>query len=465
MFGTFYGISVAASALRAQQQALDILGHNVANAGTPGYRRQRAILSQSSPLTGAFASGTTGLSSVGTGVRVEQIQSVQDSFIDTRVRLAAGQSALWDARNQTLRQVEALFNEPGEAGLEHELDQFWSAWEQLSTQPDSVPSRLALVEHSQRLSQSIRESCAHLERMRDDLDEAVAQKTERVNGITADIADLNAKIMLASSNNLTPNDLLDRRDLLVEELGALTGAEASGRGGQEFVVTLAGKVLVQGVNAFPLGVRLAADGSQEIFCLADGEARVVSGGEIAGLQSARDESAPRFRALLDELAMTLAGEVNAIHRTGVTADGAPAGDFFTPGTTAANLEVSAAILASPAAIATSATGASGDNSVALAIAALRSETVAGGQTINQQYRSLVSEVGTQTALAAHTAETQRLSLDQFRAQQQAISGVSLDEEMADMIRFQQAYNATARVLTSFDQMLSTLIERTGLVGR
>lgn len=465
MFGTFYGIGVATSALRAQQQALDILGHNVANAGTPGYKRQRAVLAQGSPLTGAFASGMTGLSSVGTGVRVEQIQRVQDSFVETRVRLAAGQSALWDARSQTLRQVEALFNEPGEAGLEHELDRFWSAWEQLSTQPDSVPTRLALVERAQRLTQSIREIYAQLGRIRSDLDDAVAQKAERVNAIIADIADLNAKITWARSNNLTPNDLLDRRDLLVEELGALTGAEASGRGGQEFMVTLAGKVLVQGVNAFPLGVRLAADGSQEIFCSADGEPRTVPGGEIAGLQSVRDESVPRFRALLDEVATTLAGQVNAIHRTGVTADGAPAGDFFTAGTTAANLEVSAAILASPAAIATSATGAAGDNSIALAIAELRSEAVAGGQTINQLYRIIVSEVGTQTALAAHTAETQRLSLDQFRAQQQAISGVSLDEEMADMIRFQQAYNAAARVLTSFDQMLSTLIERTGLVGR
>jgi flagellar hook-associated protein 1 FlgK len=259
--------------------------------------------------------------------------------------------------------------------------------------------------------------------------------------------------------------LLDRRDLLVGELTSLAGVEVSGKGGGDFMVTLGSKILVQGTVADELSVRAGPSGTQEVYSVSDGGTRIIPGGEIAGIMDVRDGAIPQLMTALDDLAGTLITTVNAIHVTGTTLDGAPAGDFFTAGATAADIEVASDILASPRNIATSSSGAVGNNQIALDISELRGKPLPSGQTINQLYQAIVSEAGTQSALAKHYAESQRLSLEQFTAQQQSVSGVSLDEEMADMVKFQQAYNAAARILTACDDMLSTLIEKTGLVGR
>lgn len=464
MPGTFLGISTAVSALQSQQQALDTLSHNIANANTPGYKRQRVVMGEGNPISGAFASGYSARTAVGTGVHVEQILRVQNDFIDTRVRLASGQSAHWGARSDVLSQVEAVFNEPGDQGVGNELDKFWDAWDKLSAQPESIPNRLALVEQTQRLTERIRGAYAEFKRMAVDLDASITDKVTRINTITSEIADLNTKIGWANSGNVSPNDLLDKRDLLVGELTTLAGVEVSGQGGEDFMVTLGSKVLVQGATADQLGVNTGLNGKQEVYSLADGTVRPIPGGEIAGLLNVGDVAIPGFMAKLDGLATTLVSQVNALHATGRNLNGGLGGNFFNAGSTAANIEVSNAILASPRNIAASATGAVGNNAVALAIAELRNKTLPTGQTINQVYQAIVSEAGTQSALAKHYADTQSLSLQQFTAQQQSVSGVSLDEEMTDMIRFQQAYNAAARILTACDEMLSTLIQRTGLVG-
>ncbi len=453
------------SALRAQQIALDTLSHNIANANTPGYKRQRVMLGEGNPLTGPFTNGASPRVAIGTGVHVEQIQRIQDDFVDSRVRQTAALAAEWGTKSQILSQIETVFNEPSDHGIGNQLSKFWDAWDRLSAQPTDIATRDALIGQARILAQHIRNTYAEVKAIDDGIDLAVRDKVAEINALVNQIADLNARIVWAGSSGAFPNDLLDQRDLLVGQLSALAGVEVSGKGGQEFILTLGNKVLVQGVHADQLGVRLDANGAQEIYSLTTGDVRVVPGGEVAGLMELHHQAIPAIMAALDNFVATLTTEVNAIHRLGFTLDCDPAGDFFTEGSTAANFSVAADILDSPRNVAASASGSVGNNTIALRIAALRSEALPAGQTISQLYQTIVTEMGTQSALAKHYADTQSLTLEQFSAQQQSVSGVSLDEEMTDMVRFQQAYNAAARVLTACDEMLSMLIERTGVVGR
>ena len=464
MAGTFLGINMALGALQAQQAALNTVSNNIANANTPGYKRQRVVLGEGNPLSGPFIPGIDRRLILGSGVHVAEIQRVQDEFVDSRVRTTSAMAAEWGAKSDILSQIESVFNEPGEQGIANQLNKFWAAWDKLAAQPDDIPTRKALIEQAQSLTQQIRTTYTHIRSVGYDIDVALRDKVARINSLTTQIADLNSKITWANSSSAIPNDLLDQRDLLVGELTSLAGVEVSGKGGQDYVVTLGNKVLVQGIHADQLGVRTDLGGIQEVYSVSTGEARRIPSGEIAGLMEMRGNTIPDFLAQIDDFVANLAPTINTIHRTGFTLGGAPAGDFFDPLTTAANFEIAADMLASPANIATSGSGAVGDNSIALQIAGLRTESF-GGQTLSQMYQTIVSDIGTRTALAGHYAETQNLTLEQFIAQQQSVSGVSLDEEMTDMVKFQQAYNAAARVLTTCDEMLSVLIERTGVVGR
>jgi flagellar hook-associated protein 1 FlgK len=157
--------------------------------------------------------------------------------------------------------------------------------------------------------------------------------------------------------------------------------------------------------------------------------------------------------------------VNAAHHTGKTLAGDDGGDFFKAGTTAANLALDDSIIGHPELIAASASGAIGDGNTALAVAAVKDEPITNGLTMNQLYRALVGDIGGAAAIAERQANAHRLSLDQFTTQQQSVSGVSMDEEMTNMIKFQQAYNAAARMITVMDEMLGVLIQQTGTVGR
>jgi len=466
MSGTFMGINIALSSLQAQQAALDTVANNIANANTPGYKRQRVLLGEGNPVTGPFGDGINRRTMLGTGVDVIEIQRVQDTFVDNRVRQTSASASEWAAKSDTLAQLESIFNEPSDQGIGSQLDKFWSAWEKLSAQPDDIPTRKALIQQAQTLTMRIRQSYGQIRSIGEDVDTAVRDKVGQINSITSQIVELNRKIQWSSSSGASPNDLLDQRDILVGQLSSLAGVDVFGKGGQDFTVILGNKILVQGTARDTLGVRLDAGGLQEVYSTADGDARRVPGGEIAGLLDLRANAIPGFMTALDDFASALAVEVNAIHNTGFTMDGTQAGDFFDPNTTAADFEVDPDILSSARNVAASdAALPPGNNVISNQIAGLRTQTLAVGRTINQLYQGIISDAGTQSALAKQYADTQNATLEQFTAQQQSVSGVSLDEEMTDMIRFQQAYGAAARILTACDDVLSTLIEKTGMVGR
>lgn len=466
MSGTFFGINVATSGLNAQRLAMDVLSQNIANANDPAYKRQRVVMSDGLPIAQPQEAGGSGGSSIGSGVQAGNVQRVRDGLIEHRLQQAGASSSQWDFMAKTMAQVEAALGEPSDTGLQADLQTFWDTWSKVATSPDSIALRTTLLENTQALCSRIQYTFAQIGNIRDDLNLAARDSIQNFNQMTDEIARLNSEISVMSGGS-DVNSLLNRRDQLVQDLSKMASISQFGEGAGDFLITLGGRVLVQGTNANALTTKVDANGNQAILWASDDQKVVLSAGELKALEDLRDVMIPNYVTQINEFATDLVDKVNTIHKTGKTMTGADAGDFFVAGTAAGTitLALDPTVADDPRRVATSSTLAVGGNDIATQIANLGNVVdPATGLSINQQYRALVGSIGSASASATKQATAQSLSLQQFTTQQQSISGVSLDEEMTNMIKFQQAYNASARVLTVMNDMLGTLMS-TGVVGR
>lgn len=465
MSSTFFGINVARSALAAQTKAVEVLGYNIAHANDPAYKRQRVVFNESTALSNASVAAGSGVSSIGSGVTIGDVQRVFDALIENRLREATQTSSDWEFRYGTMQQMEAIINEPSNSSLQTDLDNFWSAWQKVATTPESLPMRSNLLQDAAALCQRIQDTYTQMTELATDLNVSLADRVNTVNVIGAELARLNIEIGSLEQGQIPVNDLLNRRDALLLELSQYTNISTHGQSGSGMIVSIGGHVLVQGSLFNALQCSVGPGGSQVVEWASDGQPVRITGGEMNAITELRDSMIPSYLSQLDSIAVNLVEQVNALHRSGKTLSGADGGDFLRAGTTAANISLDPDISVHPELVAASRSGAVGDGDIALAIAHLKNAATADGLTINQLYRKLVGDIGGNSAIAKRQAIAYRLSLDQFTTQQQSVSGVSLDEEMTNMIKFQQVYNAAARTLTVMDEMLSVMIERMGLVGR
>ncbi len=465
MSGSWLGINIASSGLFVNQKAMETIGNNIANANTPGFKRQRVIISEGNPASGAYASGTTNHTALGTGARVEAIQRVQDEFIEFRLRGANSSAGFWQMMDQRLGQIESLFAEPSDTAIQGYLDKFWNAWQDLSANPESIPLRTNVVRLAETLSARIKNVYSQTKQIRYDIDFEIDNLVEQINRVAKEIAAINQQIGAANALNESPNALLDKRDYLVTELSKLVDVTQFGRQGNDFIVNIGGKSLVTGTIALQLKTVFRADGHKVMVWAEDDSDVNINSGKIAGLINVRDNYVPEYLRHLDQIAETLVNEVNALHRSGKDFNGRGNIDFFVAGSKAADIAVNPDLVASPRGVVVSETGKPGDNSIALKIADLRESLIIEGLTINGAYNLLVSRLGSDTRIAKQQGEAHDLIARQFVIQQQSVSGVSLDEEMTDMIRFQQAYNAAARVMTAMDEMLGVIVDKLGTFGR
>jgi flagellar hook-associated protein 1 FlgK len=432
---TLQGLQTALSGLVANQQALDITGHNIANANTEGYSRETAVLQTNPPITIPAASPLTGKGAqLGTGVAVADYTRIHNTYLDSQYRTQ--NSALSGAATQSggLTQAQAAFNEPTSAGVAAQLSAFWSSWNSLADSPTSEAAKEGVVSAGQQLARSFNQLSAQLTTFAAQAGEQYESLTGangEVEDFAVQVAELNQQIKIAQQAGQTPNDLLDRRDLLLDKLSTLAQVTVSLQPDGTDTVTFgdAAKPLVEGSTAnWPQALTSAAGGKLGALLSLSGES-----GTLAG-----------YRTALDEVAAALAESVNALHTST---------PFFS-GTTAATLAVAVA----PGKVQSSSTKASGGNDVALAITALR-----GGEA-DQHYAGLVEKLGSDVMTAQDNATNYQTTVTAIANQRQSVSGVSLDEEMTNLIAFQRGYQASARTLTAMDQMLETLILHTGAVG-
>lgn len=429
---TLQGLQTALSGLLAQQEALDVTGHNIANANTEGYSRETVIMRPSLPIDIPAISSRTGEGAqLGTGVSVETINRIRNTYLDAQYRTQSSALGAAGTQAEELTQAQSAFNEPSTSGLASQISAFWSAWSELANAPTSDGAKQGVVGAGEQLADMFHQVSAQLTTISTQAGEQYAALTGPSGEVEQDanqIAKLNGQIKLDEEAGEPPNELLDQRDLLLDKLSNLASLTVVKQPDGTDTVSFgdAAKPLVEGgtVN-WPQELTPAATGRLGALL-----GLTAPGGPLASYQEA-----------LNVVAGGIASAVNALHTST---------PFFT-GTTAATLQV--AVTATQ--VQTSSTEGAGGNDVALAIAALR------GGAAEQDYAALVGKVGSDVRGARDEQTNLQSTVTAIGNQRQSVSGVSLDEEMTNLISFQRGYEASARTMTAMDSMLETLIEHTG----
>ena len=457
----FGGINVALSALYAQRQALETTGHNIANANTEGYTRQRVSLAANAgPITPAMFETYSG---AGAGVRVDSIERLNDHFLQLRsLQEHAADSGLQQTKT-ILTRAELAFAEPGDNGIQAQLADFWSAWDDVANTPDDLATRTQLLEKAQTVTAGFRQASSDLKSLQVSSVSQVADDVAQINSMAQSIAQLNAGIDTAVNGGLNSADLEDQRDKLIQQLNQLTGVTIRDGRNKTVDVFINGNAIVRGRDA--TAVHLDTTGSTAVLKWdLDNSGVNITTGKVSALLNAANNTLPGYLAKLDTIAQTFMTTVNTQHAAGVDLNSSPSatpsGQNLLNGTGAADIDVDATVTPDKVAAA-AVNGGRLDGSNALVLAEMGSMPTGA----DAAYRSFIDSLGVDVMRAGTQSDIQAEITRQADTASQSASGVNLDEEMANMVAFQHAYDAAARFMTAIDQQLDTLIHNTGLVGR
>jgi flagellar hook-associated protein 1 FlgK len=470
----FFGLDLALRALQAQQSGIDVTNHNVANANTEGFSRQNVTITTTEPFASPGMNRPASAGQVGTGAIASDIQRSRDMFLDSQWRGQAGSLANATNRRDALEQVEVVLDEPQGVGLNSLFSEYYRVWNELSNDPSAsaLPVRTTVVQQALSLTTAFNRIAAQLSTIRTGQNLEVVTDVTEVNDITDQILSLNSAIVQTEVTGQTANDFRDRRDVLLDRLSELVQVSTTENADGSVNVLMGAQVLVNGTTAKTdlFSVPNAGNsGFSDITYGSGGPAATVGPAGLQGRLTARDTQVPAYLTQLNTIAANMISATNSLHTGGFDVNGNPGQPFFT-GTDALTINVSTAIQANPSLIAASDTaGAPGNNEVTLAILRLRTSMspplASGTPTSETAYNSLVAGLGTDNRSARNEADTQQSLVDLLSRRRESMSGVSLDEEAVSLLRYQRAYEAAARVLTAYDEMLDKLINATGMVGR
>ncbi len=431
-----------------------IVTTNVANVDTPGYARQRPDLAETPPVH-------LGNLTFGTGVQLQNVTSLRDSILDLRVNQETQQQGKLNAFLGSAQQIQALFNETSGTGLQSSLTAFFSSLSQLSANPSDLNVRQGVLSAAQNLAGAFNQSSANLTTVQRNVDLGVSQSVTQVNTLTAQIATVNAQVAAAQLSGQNAGPFVDQRQQLINQLSNLVDvSEIDAGNGSLTLTTSSGAPLVVGGQSFQLTTQPdPTNGLQHVFSQGVDITTELTAGQLAGQLQIRDQEISSLQNSLDALASGLATAVNTQHKAGFDLNGAAGGNFFVPppasGAGAAS-SVTVAI-SDPTKIAASASGAVGDNANANAILALQNQTMISGQTPVNFYSSVVFKLGNAISSAQTEQQSGGLVLSQIQNLQGGISGVDINEEAANLIRFQNAYQASAQVSSVINALLQTTI--------
>lgn len=456
MAGSFASFGSALSALRHSQVVADIAAGNIANAGTEGYNRRRVdAASGTMPVTPARWSHPA--LGQGSGVSVLDVSRMTDPLLDARARREHGRMEQLTVRTETLARLESGIGEPGDHGVSAAMASFRQAWHDLTNRPSSDAARSQVISAGVEVAEALATQARRFGEEAADQRTALGEFVAETNALTQELGQLNEAIARERLSGVSNPDLLDQRDRVAMRLSELTGATTEVRPDGGMNVTLGGAALVDGSDVQPLTV--AAQEPVELVVGAPGAEVPVTaglGGAIGATVETISVTIPTYLAGLDATAARLADDVNAAHRAGYTADGSPAGDFFSygPGSSASSLQVA---ITQPGDLGASGVpGGAVDGSNATAI----SQSIRGGE---DAYRGLVTDFGITVATAQRLARNQAVLTDQIDLSRQQIAGVNTDEEVISIAQAQRSFEAASRVITVVDSLLDTLINRTGVL--
>ena len=470
-------LTIARSGVLTHQERLAIISHNIANVDTEGYTRQKAVLGTNPPNQPTRYS--TRNYDVGTGVRIEDVVRAYSGMKEGTLLTQLSDYNLHSQLANALPELEALIQGDGDASLATCLQEFWTAWQDVATNPDNIAMRNVLLEKSGALADQFNELATRLDNYRSgivdgagpDFSGIVPDMADEINTLASQIQSLNQKIAIATNQGVNSNDLMDQRDTLIRSLAEKTNISVAA----DKTITIDGQILVSGDGS--IRNDLTVNSTNPITLSLDGVDVSITSGELGGwLQTTA--IVDTLRTDLDAMANEVATQVNALHTTGYDLDGNLGVDFFT-GTGADGIAVNTLLydatnplLNNPRLVAAAATvydagppaiPNTGDGAIALAIADLCDADLAAlnDLTFNEYYTNLLSTLGTDINTEQALADNGESVINTLLNAIQSESGVSLDEEMIDMISAQRAFQASSRVVTTVDDMLDVVINRMG----
>lgn len=327
---SFAGIEIGKRSLMAQSQSIQTAGHNIANAGTEGYSRQRVNLRAFDPLYRADLTRPDRPGQIGQGVDVLSIERIRDALLDTRITAQANQESYWATREEYYVMLENVYNEPVDISIRTNMDKFWESWQELAIYPESQAARQAVVSRGESLVNSVQQRFISLQGIGTILNGDIEASVSQVNDYAIQIAEINAEIVRSKAMGDNPNDLLDRRDLMVEKLSQLINITTDSRDSDEFMVHVDGHILVQGgiSRSFDIAPLTDNDGYTKIIWADTGNDAYFSGGSVGALIELRNVDVRREIQNLNTVSMEFSDMVNDIHRNAVGLNNTTGLDFF-----------------------------------------------------------------------------------------------------------------------------------------
>lgn len=485
MTGLFGTLGTATRGMNANQNALQTSGHNIANINTDGYSRQRVHMQTEQPYK------MTGVGMIGMGVKTAGVDRIVDNFIRTQTRDAYSKYQFFNQKAEALGQLEQFMNEPSKTGIINSLSVMNDSWAKLSSNPELATSKTLVVENSNSFTDMINQTTTQINQLKNEVIDNIEKSALDFNEKLKELEILNNQIYDLASQNTVPNDLLDTRDSLLKDLSGLaevtpefdmygrvsslkigdkTGTEVltldsrkeisvvTGATDPSNTISLGGKaqekVTIGG--ALPLGTIVIADTSTNP---AGYQNVTVNQGQIGGYKEAAKEIDASLKEIT-KFAQVVADTINTAYK-------AESGEDFFTFDANGKMAVNQSLRDNPSTLVAGkkdATGVvqPGDGSLAHDIGQLFGKKDADNMTFADRYNSIVTKNGISKQQADNTANAQLTVLNQLEYKNESISGVNINEEVSDVMRFSQAFQANARVIQTISEMLDTLINRTGV---
>lgn len=491
----FSSYQIARSGLEVSERGLFVTGQNISNVDTTGYVRQQAIIQTSAYLTEYGKNGK--MLQMGLGADIQETRQIRHTFLDNIYRRENTALGYWETRGKAFQDVEAILNDPMGDGLQDVMNQFWDSWQELTKSPESLTTRALVRQRGQAFVYYVNHIGTQLDKLQSDLNSEIQVRVGEVNNITSDIAKLNNMIASQEINGDSANDYRDQRNVLLDRLSKICDAEPLEMQDGQIDVTLGGYYLVSKGDSKNLYVEANAKNGNFYYPMLEGtdvEVKIKSGilkgllesrGEVSGIKetTVQDGNIPTsknivsdFKIRLNAMVNAMVVEVNKLQKDGYTLDGKVGVDFFDSideeyPMVMGNLRLSDELLSDKGLnnITASKTAEVGGNVIARAIANLRDTDIlinsTGDVNIDEYYRAIILDIGNGGSEATTVAENQSKIIQSVEGQRTAISGVSMDEEMANMMKYKFAYDGSARVLNIIDSMIETVISSMGKVGR
>lgn len=441
---------ISRRSLATYQTAMDITSHNVANVSNENYSRQKISFTTEAPQkTANFIWGS--------GVKIDDIVRVRNQMIDSQLRNSYSSFYGNEQESLVLAEIEEVFSEPSELGLSTTLTEFFNAWNELSVSPNSMALRYQVAQKTEQLSERFKIVYNNLNEISYDTTQNFASKTENLNTLLQQVHSINRQIVDSGMTGISANDLMDQRDYYIDEIAKLANISVVLDDNNAAIISIGG---VQAVDANSL-VQFDAKVINDTLTISARNNDVyikLTGGELFGLSQIYSQRIPDYQTRLDDIANSLVTNTNAFHQTGYTLENPPqTGLAFFDGYEMGVITINPEILSDASKIAASSNGSEGNGQVANNIANLSTSKILNGISINDNYAQMISKLGNDKQKVDSITKSTDLIIEQLKVQKGTVSGVSLDEEMTNIIRFQRSYDASAKLISIAEEMLETLI--------